>query len=60
MYHMSHVMCHASCVMYHMPHVMGHVSHVTCHIIYKYLYFMLDKLVELFGGGSVINKAYPI
>ena len=30
-----------------------YVSHVTCH-------FFVDKVVELVGGGSVINGAYPV
>ena len=32
--------------------------------MYKYIYFnlqkKLDKVVELVGGGSVINGAYPV
>ena len=44
------------------PHVTCHVSHVTCHN-YFYLYFFIffsDKAVKLLGGGSVINRAYPV
>ena len=58
MCHMSHVMCHVIRDMWYTSHVMCHVicdmchmTHVTCH--------MSDKLMELVGGGSVINGAYP-
>ena len=34
------------------PHVTCHLSHVMCHV-------SQDKGVELVGGGSVINRAYP-
>ena len=43
----SGVTCHVSCVTCHM-------SHVTCHF-----FFLLDKVLELIGGGSVINGATP-
>ena len=46
--HVSHVMCHMSCVTCHMWCVTCNVSHVACH------------MMELVGGGSVINGAYPI
>ena len=45
-------------VMCHVSHVMQHVSCVICHmscVKKKYC----DKVVELVGGGSVINGAYP-
>ena len=45
------VMCHMSCVT-------CHVSGLTCHLIKKYK--KVDKVVELVGGGSVINRAYPV
>ena len=37
---------------------------VTCHVscgtcIFEFVY-LLDKVVELVGGGSVINGAYPV
>ena len=55
-------------------HVTCHVSHVTCHVSTVILFFYifldkkkknnlhknLDKVVELVGGGSVINGAYPV
>ena len=47
MCHMSHVMCHASCV--------------TCQMWFLFSpYFLKDKGVELVGGGSVNNGAYPV
>ena len=39
------------------------VSPVICQmsiIIYIYIYILLDNEVELVGGGSVINGAYPV
>ena len=44
---MSVISCHMSCVTCHM-------SHVMCHM------FVLDKVVKLVSGGSVINGAYPV
>ena len=49
---LSYVICHMSYVICHMPYVTRHVSHVKPKNIYK--------VVELVGGGSVINGAYPI
>ena len=46
--HMSNVACHVS-------RVACHVSHVTCNF-----FFIIDKVVELVGLGSVINGAYPV
>ena len=46
-------MCQVSHVRYHMSGVTCQVSHVT------YFYFFY-KVVELVGGGSVINGAYPV
>ena len=43
---MSHVTCHMSCVMCQMSHV--------------FFVFVSDKMVELVGGGPVINGAYPV
>ena len=40
----------------HMSYVTCHVSHVMCHMSH----LVLDKVVELVGGGSVINGAYPV
>ena len=53
-------MCHMSC---HMSHVTYHVSCVACHLslakknVKKKLLKRLDKVVELVGGGFVINGA---
>ena len=64
-----------SCVTCHVSPVTCHVSHVTCHlshvkkifyifftkkIIQKKILKKMDKVVELVGGGSVINRAYPV
>ena len=42
-----------------LPPVTCHVSHVTCCMsnVPFYLFFSLDKVVKLVGGGSVINGA---
>ena len=40
----------------HMSGVTCQVSGVTCHFFFL---FFFDKLVDLVGGGSVINGAYP-
>ena len=40
----------------HMSRVMCQVSSVTL----LFFSFLLDKVVELVGGGSVINGAYPV
>ena len=73
--HVSHVTCHfltipkpyhhVSCVPYHMSDVtfhlslvMYHISGVTYHTFF--LLFFFQKVVELVGGGSVINGAYPV
>ena len=52
--HMSRVTCHISCVTCHVSHVACHMSH-----FFSFLFF-LDKVVELVGGVSVINRAYPV
>ena len=45
-----------------------HMSRVTCHMSFFSFFFLvkksknlkkMDKVVELVGGGSVINGAYP-
>ena len=68
----SHTMCHVSHVMCHMSRVTCHMSHVKCQKKKKKKKIMrkkkkknilqkkLDKVVELVGGGSVINGAYPV
>ena len=64
------VMCHMSCVTCHMSCVTCHVSPVTCQNFF-FLHFYnqkiknkkpekMDRVVELVGGGSVINGAYPV
>ena len=45
----------------HMLRVMCQLSRVRCHMSHIIiLFFYLDKVVELVGGGSVINGAYPV
>ena len=49
----------------HVSHVTCHVSHVLCHISHDNFYlfinlFFSDKVVKFSGGGSVINRAYPV
>ena len=64
--------CHVPCVTCHLSCVSCQVSRVTCHMsfffssffiqkinIKKILKNKLDNVVELVGGGSVINGAYP-
>ena len=55
---MSHFTCHVSCVMCHVSCVICQMSRVTCHVsnIKKNNY----KVMELVGGRSVINGAYPV
>ena len=36
------------------------MSPVTCHVSPVIIIFFMDKVVELVGGGSVINGAYLI
>ena len=55
-------MCHIPRVTCHMSHVMRHMSGVTFHMS-GVLFFGErggDIVVELDGGGSVINEAYPV
>ena len=49
----SDVRCQVSCVMCHM-------SGVRCYISGVFGVFFSDKVVELVGGGSVNNGAYPV
>ena len=35
-------------------------SRVTAILLKKIKFFLLDKVVKLVGGGSVINVAYPV
>ena len=63
------VICHVSRVMCHMSRITCHMSRVTCHMS-KYFFFFtffffnslkkFNKGLELVGGGSVINGAYPV
>ena len=51
-----------SCVTCHMPHVICNMSNFTCHMT-RVTYLKknyLDKVVNLVGGGGVINGAYPV
>ena len=44
----------------HVSRVTCHVSRVTCHVSrVRFFFFFFDKVVELIGGGSVINGATP-
>ena len=57
--------CYVSCVMCHVSRVMCHLSHVKIYFFYiLYIFFYplkkMDRVVELVGGGSVINGAYPV
>ena len=56
----SHTMCHTSRVTCHMSRVTCHLSPVTCNFFFSNLKKKLDKVVELVGGVSVINGAYPV
>ena len=47
-HYVSRVTCHVS-------RVMCHVSCVTCYMLHVLSWKKLDKVVELVGGGSVIN-----
>ena len=47
----SHVICHLLHVTCHVSQVMCHVSHIT---------FFFERVMKIFGGGSVIKRAYPI
>ena len=59
---MSHVTYHVSLVMCHMSHVKKQNKKKNIIRIQKKcnLQIKLDKVVELGGGGSVINGAYPV
>ena len=56
-HHVVHVTCHLSCVTCHVLRVTFHVSGVGCHHLF---FFSFYKVFERVGGGSVINRAYPI
>ena len=47
------------CVTSHTSHVTCHMSRVTCHMSNINDKKKVYNLVELVGGGSVINGAYP-
>ena len=67
---LSCVMCHVSPVTCHLSPspVTCHLSHVIIFFFFTFKFYIkkntlpkiLDKVVELVGGGSVINGAYPI
>ena len=54
-------MCQMSGVQCHMSGVMCQVSGVTCKVsgVMFFLVLFFYKVMKLFGGGSVINGAYP-
>ena len=56
---MSCVQCQVSGVRRQVLGVRCHVSGVTCQVSCFLLLFFF-KVVELVGGGSVINGAYPV
>ena len=45
---------------HHVSCVICHASHVRCHVSCVMFFFFSDRVVELVGGGSVINGAYPV
>ena len=49
-----------SCVTCHMSRVTCHLSHVAYHMSQFFLLISLYKVLELVGGGFVINGAYPV
>ena len=57
MFHMSRVICHLSGVICQVSRVRCHISGVTSQVS---LFLFFYKMVELFGGGSVINEADPV
>ena len=61
---LSHTICHVSRVMCHVSCVLCHVSPVTYFFLFKKGkksgQQKFDKVVELVGGGSIINGAYPV
>ena len=54
------LMCHVSRFTCHMSCVMCHLSHVTFFPFFFWSLKIFYKVVELVGGGSVINGAYPV
>ena len=58
---MSHITCNMSHVMCQLSRVRCHVSGVTCNHFFLFFFssFFIDKVLELVGGGSVINGANP-
>ena len=53
--HVSHVVCQVLHVMCNVSHVTGHLS-----IKWKKIHIFLCKVMEVVGGGSVINGAYLV
>ena len=65
MSHVSHVMCHLSRVTCHLSkyyffnfHFLFCIFRFFCFVFYHKK--IVDKVMELVGGGSVINGAYPV
>ena len=48
-----------SCVTGHMSQDTGHVSCVLIYFNFFFFFQVIDKVVELVSGGSVINGAKP-
>ena len=46
--------------MSHMSNARCHMSGVTCHVSCVMCQVFFDKVMELVGGGSVINGAYRV
>ena len=61
---MSHVMCHVSCVMCQESCVMCHVSGAMCPVsgspVRCQVSHFFYKVMELVGGGPVINMAAKV
>ena len=65
MYHISHVTCHMLYVTWHLSYVTSHISLFYFHNIFLNFFLIdikniLDKVMRLFCGGSVINWAIPV
>ena len=44
----------------HMSRVTCHMSSITCHVSLNLNLFFQEQMVELVGGGSVVNRVYPV
>ena len=59
----SHVTCQVSRVRCHVSGVKCHMSGVRCNylfFLFTLFFFFVEKVVELIGGGSGLNVAYPV